>query len=321
MKHRIASILALIGATSCATSSHPTQPSKLGAAKLVAEMTALLDRPGPLEVETITSADWSVPKSGLINLEHAHARAAGLEDAEEPIQVYFHVVRHPLHGTFIIDTGVERALKDDPDHAVLSGMVASAAGVDKMKVRESLGEWLAARKEKLGGVFLTHLHLDHILGLPDVPRGTPIYAGPGETAPRKFENIVVQGVIDGELEGHDPLNEWGYSENKRVIDVFGDGSFWAMWLPGHTPGSTAYLARTEHGTVIFTGDVSHTVWGWDHDVEPGTFNGDAAQARDSFAALRALVLAHPGIEARLGHQARDDRARVVAAPKPETADR
>jgi len=25
-----------------------------------------------------------------------------------------------------------------------------------------------------------------------------------------------------------------------VLDVFGDGSFWALWVPGHTPGSTAY---------------------------------------------------------------------------------
>lgn len=303
MKRTIASLLAL-AAASCATSSHPTQPSKLGTAKPVAALTAVIEQPGPLTAVTIASADWSVPKSGLINLEHAHARAAGLEDAEEPIQVYFHVVRHPVHGTFIIDTGAERALKEDPENAALSGMVAGAAGVDKLKVRRSLGEWLVASREKLAGVFLTHLHLDHILGLRDVPRGTAIYAGPGETAPRKLENILVQGVIDAEFEGHDALNEWGYSKEKPAIDIFGDGSLWALWLPGHTPGTTAYIARTEQGTIIFAGDISHTVWGWDHDVEPGTFNGDAAQARDSFHALKVLAAAHPGVEVRFGHQAR-----------------
>ena len=52
-----------------------------------------------------------------------------------------------------------------------------------MHVEVDLASWLA-QHDPLAGVLLTHLHLDHLLGLPDVPRGTPLYAGPGETTPR-----------------------------------------------------------------------------------------------------------------------------------------
>jgi glyoxylase-like metal-dependent hydrolase (beta-lactamase superfamily II) len=87
-----------------------------------------------------------------------------------------------------------------------------------------------------------------------------------------------------------------------VLDVFGDGSFWAISAPGHTPGSIAFLARTPHGPVLLTGDVCHTAWGWQHGVEPGTFSDDLAGSADSLARLERFVRRHPSIEVRLGHQ-------------------
>jgi len=77
---------------------------------------------------------------------------------------------------------------------------------------------------------------------------------------------------------------------------------WAIWVPGHTPGSTAYLVRTARGPVLLTGDASHTRWGWENDVEPGTYSYDREQAAVSFQKLRAFAAAHPNIEVRVGHQ-------------------
>ena len=77
---------------------------------------------------------------------------------------------------------------------------------------------------------------------------------------------------------------------------------WAIWVPGHTAGSTAYLARTASGPVLLTGDVSHTRWGWDHHVPPGTFSIDRAQATTSFKQLQALAARHPQLVVRVGHQ-------------------
>ncbi len=54
--------------------------------------------------------------------------------------------------------------------------------------------------------------------------------------------------------------------------------------------------------MLFTGDTSHTRWGWENDVEPGTFTADQARNADSLARLRRLVQEHPEIDVRLGHQ-------------------
>jgi N-acyl homoserine lactone hydrolase len=303
--HRAAPLaLALVAA--CATSSHPTEPAKLGVARRSADLLAVIDRPGPLVVETIASADWAVDRSGLVNLDHPHARAAHLEDGAEPIQVYFHAIRHPERGTFIVDTGIERALRDAPDRAIFRGLLASVMKVDTMKVHVPLGDWLD-RHGPITGVLLTHLHLDHVSGLPDVPKGTPIYSGPGEAASSAFLNLFVQGPTDEALDGHAAIGEWRFEPEPDgrfagVLDVFGDGSLWAIWSPGHTPGSTAYLARTATGPVLFAGDTCHTAWGWLNAVEPGTFSADVERSRASFDALQALAAEHPALDVRLGHQ-------------------
>jgi len=299
--------LAFTGLTGCAATSHGTQCSALGVARPSSELLALLDQPGPVELETVVSCDWAVERGGLINLDHPTAKAAGLEDGDEPIQVFFHALRHPEKGLFIVDTGVETALRDAPEKAAMRGLVASAMNMEKMKVHAPLGEWLAKQPQPLAGVFLTHLHPDHISGMADVPAGTPVYTGPGEAADRAFLNIVVQANSDRALAGKPPLSEWTFTREEAgpfdgAVDIFGDGSVWALWLPGHTPGSTAYLVRTTKGPVLLAGDVSHTRWGWEHDVEPGSFNNDADRASVSFQKLRAFARAHPEVEVRMGHQ-------------------
>jgi glyoxylase-like metal-dependent hydrolase (beta-lactamase superfamily II) len=298
----VASFLSL----GCAATHHPTAPSTLGVARSSTDLEALVDVPGPLVVETIASADWEAPRAGVLNLDHPHAKSAGLVDGPEKIMVPFHVVTHPTRGMFLIDTGVERAVHD-PERAVVRGLVASAMDVEhKVVLKQSLGAYLDQHGAP-AGVFLTHLHLDHVLGMPDVPKGTPIFTGPGETKPTSMQNMIIGSTMERALEGHAALQEWQFTPDAGgrfdgVVDVFGDGSLWALWVPGHTPGSTAYLARTAQGAVLFTGDASHTRWGWDHDVEPGTYSGEAEQGAASFAKLRAFVKAHPRIDVRVGHQ-------------------
>jgi glyoxylase-like metal-dependent hydrolase (beta-lactamase superfamily II) len=90
-----------------------------------------------------------------------------------------------------------------------------------------------------------------------------------------------------------------------VLDVFGDGSLFALHVPGHTRGSTAFLARTLAGPKLLTGDACHTAWGWVHGVEPGSFSTDGPRSVGSLAALRALAAEHPEIEVHLGHQSLD----------------
>ncbi len=288
-------------------SSHPTKTASIGVASDTSKLDALIDVPGPITVESVVGAQWEVDRSGLINLDHPTAKAAGLEDGPEAIQVFVHVLRHPTRGVFLIDSGIEKALRDDPERAAIRGLVAKVMKTEKMVVEHDTASVVNAEGGKIAGVFLTHLHLDHVSGLQDVPKGTPIYAGPGETATRAFLHAFVQGSIDRSLEGHDPLAELEFSPDSSgefagVLDLFGDGSVFALWVPGHTPGSVAYLARTTTGPVLFVGDACHTKWGWENEVEPGSFSHDRPESAMSLKKLAGLVKKHPAIRVRLGHQ-------------------
>jgi glyoxylase-like metal-dependent hydrolase (beta-lactamase superfamily II) len=294
-------------AQGCVVSGHPTGPTTWGQPAPASRLESQLDQPGPIEVESVTAATWQVPLEGLLNLEHPTAKAEGLTDAEQPISVYFHALRHPTQGLFIVDTGVERAFVKDPEHAVVSGFVAKAAKVNTMVVKVDLASWLERQSEPLAGVLLTHMHLDHILGMRDVPRGTPIFTGPGEARAGAALNLFTRPITDRAFEGHAPIAEWQFQPDPEerfagVVDVFGDGSLWALHVPGHTPGSTAYLARTPQGPVLLAGDACHTAWGWEHGVEPGSFSSDRPRSAESLQNLEALVKRHPRIDVRLGHQ-------------------
>lgn len=294
----------------CAVTGHATARSALGAASTQQALEASLARPGVVELTTVASADWAVERQGLINLEHPVARDAGLVDGDEPIHVAFHALRHPTRGLFIIDTGVERALRDAPERSAMSGLVRAAMHLDKLRVRQPLGDYLADAGTPLRGVFLTHLHLDHLTGMRDVPADVPVYTGLAEAQDAKFMYVFSRGSTEAALEGKGPLQEWPFPTAPgasadgfdAVVDVFGDGSVWALWVPGHTRGSTAYLVNATSGPVLFTGDACHTRWGWDHGVEPGTFTNDRAANALSLKKLLAFAKAHPQVEVRVGHQ-------------------
>jgi glyoxylase-like metal-dependent hydrolase (beta-lactamase superfamily II) len=295
--------------------THAAVPASLGEARATSDLDAMVDVPGPLTVETVVGADWAVDASGLLNLAHPKAKAAGLRDELVPIVIAFHAVHHPTRGLFLVDTGVERALRDDREHTAFGGLAGRFLHADRLVVRQDTAGWLAGRPVR--GVFLTHLHLDHLTGMRDVPNDAEIFTGPAESAEVGIVPRLLRGVTDQALEGKGPLRELAFGPDRDgafagVLDVFGDGSFWAIYVPGHTKGSTAYLARTTRGPVLLTGDACHTRWGWENGVEPGSFSDDRPASADSLARLRAFVAKHPRIDVRVGHQLLDDAPKVGA---------
>ena len=291
----------------CSLSSHPIGAPTSGKAVSSAEMERLLETPGPVSVQTINSADWSVPVGGLLNLKSPAALEAGLKDREEPIQVYAHVLKHPQRGNYLVDTGVSQQLVDDPGRFGLNWVFRRAMGIDKMKLQKGTASILQDLGGKLAGVFFTHLHIDHISGLPDIPNEVPLYVGPTESTEKQLINLFVHGATNQLLEGKPRLQEWRFQADAQnrfegIIDVFEDASVFAISVPGHTSGSVAYLVRTPQGPVLLTGDTCHTRWGWEHAVEPGDFTRDNARNLASLRNLKALVERHPQIDVRLGHQ-------------------
>ncbi len=66
--------------------------------------------------------------------------------------------------------------------------------------------------------------------------------------------------------------------------------------------ATAYLARTPQGPQLMLGDVTHTRWGWNNGVEPGTFSEDQPRSVVSLQRLKELAATHPTVQAHPGHQ-------------------
>jgi glyoxylase-like metal-dependent hydrolase (beta-lactamase superfamily II) len=302
----LAILLAGLGA-GCATSTHQTTPASLGKPVSAEEMERLLDHPGPVELKSVASVDWSVSLGGLLNLDSPKAKEAGIKDRDEPIQIYAHILRHPTQGFYMVDTGVSKKLVDAPSEAGVSWGVRKGMHLDRMKYRQWTHEAIEAEKAPLKGVFLTHMHIDHISGMPDVPNDTPIYTGPGEAEDSHWFNAVVQSTTNHLLEGKGPLQEFRFSPDpsgrfEGILDLFGDGSVFAIRSTGHTAGSVAYVVRTPSGPVLLTGDTCHTRWGWESSVEPGGFTVDREKNLKNLLALKALVARHPGMAVRLGHQ-------------------
>lgn len=291
----------------CTLTSHPLGKPALGKPSSSAEMERLIDQPGPIQLETINSADWTVSLTGLLNLESPEATRAGLKDRDEPIQVYAHLLRHPQRGNFIVDTGVSQKLVDDPGKEGLNWLVQKVMHLERLHIRKSTGEILQGIDGKLSGVFFTHLHIDHISGMPDIAKDVPLYIGATESTEKNFKNMFVRGVTDQLLSNKQPLQEWQFQPDPQnkfegIIDVFEDGSVFAISVPGHSPGSTAFLIRTTRGPVLLTGDACITRWGWDNTVEPGDFTADHERNLKNLKSMKELVARHPQIEVRLGHQ-------------------
>jgi glyoxylase-like metal-dependent hydrolase (beta-lactamase superfamily II) len=291
----------------CTLTSHPLGKPALGRASSSAEMERLIDQPGPIQLETINSADWSVPLAGLLNLKNPAAIQAGLKDRDEPIQIYAHLLKHPRFGNYLVDTGVSKKLLDDPGKEGLNWLIRKEMHIEKMQLRKSTAEILQGMDGKLSGVFFTHLHIDHISGMPDIPNDVPLYIGASESTERNLKNMFVHGATDQLLENKQPLQEWHFQPDPQnkfegIVDIFEDGSVFAISVPGHTSGSVAYLIRTTHGPVLLTGDTCHTRWGWEHTVEPGDFTEDKERNLANLKRLKNLVANHPQIEVRFGHQ-------------------
>lgn len=295
----VAVLSSVLWVSQATATRHPVESARLGKASDIAALIASLEQGATVSLKTIESADWTSELSGLLNLKHPRAQAEGLEDHAEKIKIYTYHINHPVYGDFMVDSGVSQTFANDPESNGVPDWLVPKLGLDTLDLLTTTEQYLADLAKPLQGVFLTHLHIDHISGLPAVKSEVPIFVGRGEASEAYFLYAATRGTVDVLLDGRPALQEWQAS----IVDVFEDGSLYAIHSPGHTAGSTSFLVNTDNGPVLLTGDASHTAWGWEHEVEPGKFSTDQARSRESLNMLIQLVKDHPQIQVKLGHQA------------------
>lgn len=286
-----------LGACAARLSNHAMTASDLGAPVSEAVMLESLARPGIVEFEAATIADWHFPNT------IREPGAAEWRIRQLDAQIYFYAIIHPRFGFYLIDAGMP-ANYENYFGPILRRVVRNDY---ELSLRTGTEAWLAQRALAPRGVFITHLHYDHVLGIAALAADTPIYVGPGEGSQRSVFHRFIGPPTRRALQGRGPLREWRFDAARQgelaAIDVFGDGSVFALHVPGHTPGSTAYLVNATSGVHLITGDAVHSREGWTGEFEEATgFEADLPQIHASLAALQALAAQIPMVTVHPGHQ-------------------
>ena len=187
--------------------------------------------------------------------------------------------RHPEHGDILVDSGFDRSFHDNPPRANLSPTMRLYNRLMHVDyTQEEGGIDLASQLERHqivpAHVFLTHLHADHTGGLPALPDDCAVHYGAGE------RTLISRLLCANHLRTKPNPNAIDMSFGRpmapfaRVIDVFGDGTFWAISTPGHTPDHLAYLINTSPAPVLILGDAELTTWAMEDEILVSTVDGE-----------------------------------------------
>jgi N-acyl homoserine lactone hydrolase len=297
-------VMAISGCATPAT-RHRLVASDIGVPAATSDMEASLTRPGIVTFQRVGFARWTGGRGAFI--DRSDPRTAAVPKGHEDATIYAYVIDHPAFGRVLIDSGVSADLDRRLNWVMRRGVHDLGIQVDR-----TTAQWLVGQAPP-AAVFLTHLHFDHIGGLIDLPVTTPVYVGPGEAQDRSRANWLLGSPADAILKGFGPLREWAFQTDRDgafegVVDVFGDGSVWALQVPGHSAGSTTYLINAVDGPKLVVGDAVSTRLGWEAGMPQPIPPSARATAEASANRLRRFAAAHPTVEIFLGHQSRTGQA-------------
>lgn len=246
----------------------------------------------------------------LLNMEQSKIRALLARQAINTpnVQTTFNafLVNTGTH-TVLIDTGAGRCIGDTAGNLVAN---MRAAGYEP---------------EQVDSIFLTHLHLDHVCGLVD-GNGKAVFAKATVYAAKAEADYWLDEAASAKLP---EKSREGFTIAQRSVAPYrAEGRFktfvppasplpelHTQWVPGHTPGSTAYALSSKGQRMVFIGDMIHNAAvQFDHPEVAIRFDTDpkkAVSTRESVFALLArdgswVAAAHlpfPGV----GHITGDDK--------------
>ena len=221
------------------------------------------------------------------------------------------LIRHPK-GTFLYDSGlcadIELFLMDQP------WFFFQTRGKFKleMSIRDHL-QHLNMKPKDLDFVLLSHLHWDHVAGIPDL-EGVPLRINELEF------DAANQGLLDRDhqlvrhLLSNNPFTLFNltgpaYEGFRSSYDLFGDGSVVIVPLPGHTTGHIGTFINRVNGPRLFL--IGDAAWTVDNYTRPATMHpflwslvtSDDATARQTLIELHNFAQQHPEVPLIAMHDA------------------
>jgi glyoxylase-like metal-dependent hydrolase (beta-lactamase superfamily II) len=227
-----------------------------------------------------------------------------------PINAY--VVQH-ANGLVLFDTGQDRASVTDPGYfpGGLNGVVYDRLAQFEIGPEQTLSRQLAAIGYDIRDVHtavLSHLHQDHIGGLPELAHARIVISEPEWTSMRR-PLAAARGFLRSHIElpglrwdliRAEPLDDSTIAPFSTGHDLFGDGSLILLPTPGHTPGSLSLLVRRPDGPpLLMVGDLTY-----DADLlAAGEIPGVGAKSalRRTVAQVNELRALHPDLVVLAAH--------------------
>jgi glyoxylase-like metal-dependent hydrolase (beta-lactamase superfamily II) len=90
----------------------------------------------------------------------------------------------------------------------------------------------------------------------------------------------------------------------RGVDVFGDGSFWAISSSGHTRGHLMYFVNGVEDQVLLTGDACNNQYQFDTGIGPGSFSSDLEGGQEVLERIILFKERYPDVTLVYGHDLR-----------------
>jgi len=256
----------------------------------------IFQNPSNLTLESIKTGTVNINRRGTINPEHPEAGYIIVEVINVPIMC--HLVHHKELGNFLLDAGLDKLYSDDH----YGGIKEEFTEEFFQKKNENIKFQLDSRNININGVFLSHLHADHIAGIRELPKNILYLVGKGEIEhyqPEVYGNFLkgvgtVYEVDFSTLEEIPPLG--------HCADILGDGSIWAVSTPGHTPGHISYLINGLKGPILLTMDACFIQDNLKLKIAPSDYTWDIKVAQKTLDKIIEFSEDYPEVRVICGHE-------------------
>jgi glyoxylase-like metal-dependent hydrolase (beta-lactamase superfamily II) len=261
----------------------------------------------PGGISLVTFRTGVVHMDACLNLDPQSPKQADCDHRPRDLAVLVHWIRHPKLGDFLIDTGFDDSFAKHPPYGNYTAAMRLFNWSNGVTNRQEPGADLAAQLAQANvrpkAVFFTHLHPDHTGGVPALGPETEFIFGRDEAG------FLAKAAVANHFSGKSRFSSIDFSAAPAMaplgpsVDVFGDGTLWAISVPGHTDSDVAYLVNSAT-PVLLTGDASHFGWAFRAGVAPHGWNSSGtARGYASLEQLRAFARAYPAVKMVFGHEA------------------